>query len=67
MMGYVKQVGSDLNGDGVYTVPLNTMYSFYGDPMDKGTANISSIVKAQSGVCQKLLDKMYDDFEKIEK
>lgn len=49
----------------LYTVPLSTMYSFYGENMDKGAPSIAAAIKAQSGVWQKMLDKMYSDFEKV--
>ncbi|MBQ7321161.1 MAG: extracellular solute-binding protein [Clostridia bacterium] len=49
----------------LYTVPLSTMYSFYGAQMDNGTASIAAAVKAQSKAWQKLLDKMYEDFDKV--
>lgn len=50
----------------LYTVPLSTMYSFYGTQMDNGAASIASAVKAQAKAWQKLLDKMYEDFEKVD-
>ncbi len=49
----------------LYTVPLSTMYSFYGNNMTSGTPSIAGAVKAQAGVWQKLLDKMYTDFDKL--
>ncbi len=49
----------------LYTVPLSTMYSFYGDNMANATPTIASAVKAQSKAWQKLLDKMYEDYEKL--
>ena len=49
----------------LYTVPLSTMYSFYGEKMDSGTASVSAAVKAQAKAWQKLLDKMYEDFDKV--
>ena len=47
----------------LYTVPLSTMYSFYGDNMAKATPSIAGAIKAQSKAWQKLLDKMYTDYE----
>ena len=49
----------------LYTVPLSTMYSFYGDNMAKATPSIAGAITAQSKAWQKLLDKMYADFEKV--
>ena len=51
----------------LYTVPLSTMYSFYGDSMAKATPSIAGAIKAQAKAWQKLLDKMYTDFENIAK
>ena len=51
----------------LYTVPLSTMYSFYGEKIASATPSISGAIKAQSGAWQKLLTKMYADFEKVEK
>ena len=34
--------------------------------MNKATANISSMIKAKAGGWQKVMDKLYEDFEKIE-
>lgn len=49
----------------LYTVPLNTMYSFYGTNINNATPTIASAVKAQAKAWQKLLDRMYTDFEKV--
>ena len=49
----------------LYTVPLSTMYSFYGDNMAKATPTVAAAVKAQAKAWQKLLDKMYEDYEKL--
>ena len=49
----------------LYTVPLSTMYSFYGDKIASATPSISGAIKAQAGAWQKLLTKMYTDFEKV--
>ncbi len=49
----------------LYTMPLNYIYSFYGTNMDSGTASISAAAKAQAGVWQKMLDKMYDEFDRL--
>ena len=51
----------------LYTVPLSTMYSFYGEKIASATPSIASAVKAQAKAWQKLLDKMYEDFNKLEK
>jgi hypothetical protein len=49
----------------LYTVPLSTMYSFYGESMANAVPSIAGAMKAQAKAWQKLLDKMYDDFEKV--
>ena len=49
----------------LYTVPLSTMYSFYGEKIASATPSIASSVKAQAKAWQKLLDKMYEDFAKV--
>jgi hypothetical protein len=43
------------------------MYSFYGDSMAKATPSIAGAIKAQAKAWQKLLDKMYTDFENVAK
>ena len=50
----------------LYTVPLSTMYSFYGEKIASATPSISGAIKAQAGAWQKLLTKMYNDFEKVD-
>lgn len=66
-MGMLDLIRDSVNFDFaiLYTVPLSTMYSFYSNNMDSGVPSIAGAVKAQAGVWQKLLDKMYTDFEKI--
>jgi ABC-type glycerol-3-phosphate transport system substrate-binding protein len=49
----------------LYTVPLSTMYSFYGEKIAAATPSVASAVKAQAKAWQNLLNKMYTDFEKI--
>ena len=49
----------------LYTVPLSTMYSFYGEKIAAATPSITAALKAQSKAWQKLLDKMYVDFENV--
>lgn len=49
----------------LYTVPLSTMYSFYGEKIAAATPSVASAVKAQAKAWQNLLNKMYTDFEKV--
>lgn len=49
----------------IYTNSLNLMFSLVSNSLIKEVPNISSSIKAESKIWQKMVDKLYSDYEKI--
>lgn len=49
-----------------YNLVFSDLYSIVGNNMNKGVASITSAVKGKAGVWQKVMDQLYEDFEKLE-